>query len=56
MEKKMTRIMVSVSPEVRDEIDTLKKNDFYDKPYAELYRKIIRMGLDKMKEETATCG
>lgn len=49
----MARLMVSIPAEVKKEIDVVKQKEFYDKPYAELYRKIIRLGLDKMKEAKA---
>ena len=52
MAKTMERLMVSIPTDVKSEIDALKQQDFYDKPYAELYRHIIRMGLVKMKETT----
>ncbi len=44
MAKTMERLMVSIP------IDAVKQQDFYDKPYAELYRHIIRLGLTKMRE------
>lgn len=44
--------MVSIHAEVKSEIDTVKQREFYDKPYAELYRHIIRLGLTKMRETT----
>lgn len=44
--------MVSIPAEVKSEIDTVKQREFYDKPYAELYRHIIRLGLTKMRETT----
>lgn len=50
MAKKMERLMVSIPVDVKNEIDAVKQRDFYDKPYAELYRHIIRMGLTKMRE------
>lgn len=50
MAKTMERLMVSIPTEVKREIDVVKQQDFYDKPYAELYRHIIRMGLTKMRE------
>ncbi len=42
--------MVSIPTDVKSEIDVVKQQDFYNKPYAELYRHIIRMGLTKMRE------
>lgn len=50
MANTMERLMVSIPAEVKSEIDAVKQRKFYDKPYAELYRQIIRLGLDKMKE------
>lgn len=50
----MARLMVSIPAEVKKEIDVEKQKEFYDKPYAELYRKIIRLGLDKMREAGAS--
>ncbi len=52
MAKGMERLMVSIPAEVKSEIDTVKQREFYDKPYAELYRHIIRLGLTKMRETT----
>ena len=49
----MERLMVSIPPEVKSEIDAVKQREFYDKSYSELYRQIIRLGLDRMRE-TAT--
>lgn len=46
----MERLMVSIPTEVKSEIDIVKQQEFYDKPYAELYRHIIRLGLTKMRE------
>ena len=50
MANTMGRLMVSIPIEVKSEIDAIKQREFYDKPYAELYRQIIRLGLDKMRE------
>lgn len=50
MSKANGRLMVSVPEDVKNEIDILKQKEYYDKPYSELYRKIIRLGLDKMQE------
>ena len=50
MAKTMERLMVSIPEDVKSEIDAVKQQEFYDKPYAELYRHIIRLGLEKMRE------
>ncbi len=58
MSTNMTRLMVSIPQDVKNEIDTLKQKEYYDKPYAELYRQIIRLGLEKMHENQSEkcCG
>lgn len=53
MAKTMERLMVSIPPDVKREIEDVKKQVYYDKPYAELYRQIIRLGLDKMHEKAS---
>lgn len=50
MVRTMTRLMVSVPYEAKKQIDIIKQRDYYDKPYSELYRQIIRLGLEKMNE------
>lgn len=47
----MNRIMISVPADIEQEIEQLKKTRFYDKPYAEVYRTLLRMGLEKLAEE-----
>lgn len=49
----MNRVMVSIPPDLESEIEQLKQSQFYNKPYAELYRQIIRSGLDMMAESSA---
>lgn len=51
MANNMTRLMVSIPQEIRNEIDTIKQREYFDKPYAELYRQLIRLGLEKMSEK-----
>ncbi len=52
MAKGMERLMVSIPADVKSEIDAVKQQEFYDKPYAELYRHILRLGLTQMRETT----
>lgn len=47
----MNRIMISVPADIEQEIEQLKETRFYDKPYAEVYRTLLRMGLEKLAEE-----
>lgn len=52
MGRAMGRLTVSIPTDVKSEIDAVKQQEFHDKPYAELYRHIIRLGLAKMREKT----
>lgn len=45
--------MVSVPSDIKDEIEAIKRRDFYNKPYAELYRQIIRLGLASFKNDSS---
>ena len=33
--------------------ETLKKDMFYDKPYSEMYRQLILLGMEKLQERGA---
>ena len=46
MKAENKRIMITIPPDLEAEIQSLKKEKFYDKPYAEMYRQIIRTGLE----------
>ena len=52
MATNMNRIMISVPTDIEAEIDRLKKTTYYDRPYSEIYRDLIRLGMEKMNEET----
>lgn len=45
------RVMVSIPAEIETEIKQLKQTHFCDMSYAELYRQILRLGLDKIAEK-----
>ncbi len=49
MELSMKRVILSIPAEVASEIEQIKRERFYDKPYAEIYRQMIRLGLDSLK-------
>ena len=53
MPTKDRRLMLTVSDEIESDAADVKKDLFYDKPYSEMYRHLIRMGLDALKEEKA---
>ena len=46
MKAENKRIMITIPPDLEAKIQSLKKEKFYDKPYAEMYRQIIRTGLE----------
>jgi len=52
MATNMNRIMISVPADIEAEIERLKKTTYYDRPYSEIYRDLIRLGMEKMNEET----
>jgi hypothetical protein len=43
------RTMITLRPEWEPELDQLKKDQFYNEPQAEMYRQLIRLGLDALK-------
>ena len=50
MATNMKRVVISVPEDIEAEVEHLKQTMFYDKPYAEVYRQAIRLGLQKMAE------
>lgn len=54
MAASMNRVVISVPEDIEAEVERLKKTMFYDKPYAEVYRQAIRLGLEKMAEHNKT--
>jgi len=41
----MKRFMLCITPEIEAGADELKRNEFYDKPYSEVYRHLLSLGL-----------
>ena len=50
MATNMKRVMLSIPPEDKEEIEIIKQKEYYDKSYAELYRYLLRLGLEKKHE------
>ncbi len=48
MATEMHRFMLSIPKEMESEVQSVKKNYFYDKSYAEMYRQLIQIGLERM--------
>ena len=47
------RFMLTVPADMAEKAETLKKNLFYDKPYAEMYRQLIQLGMDEVQKKAA---
>lgn len=54
MSTKSKRFMLTVPDDIQKDVDTVKRDLFYDKPYSELYRQLIRIGLNTLKDEKNT--
>lgn len=46
----MKKIPLSLPPEIEQEIRSVKKDSFYDRPFSEVYRYIIELGLKAAAE------
>lgn len=46
-----TRFMLSVPEDMAERVDELKKTVFYNRSYAEMFRYLIRLGLDEVQEK-----
>lgn len=51
MAVKKRRFMLTVPEDVETDAAMVKRELFCDKPYSEMYRQLIRMGLDVTKAE-----
>ena len=51
MQKHTKRTMITLRPEWESELDTLKKEQFYNETQAEMFRHIISCGLDVLRKE-----
>lgn len=43
--------MLTVSDDIAKQAEVLKKEVYFDKPYAEMYRQLIQLGMDTLKEQ-----
>lgn len=49
-----TRFMLTVPVDMAEKAEALKNNLFYDKPYAEMYRQLIQLGMDEIQKKAAS--
>jgi len=45
MSTEMKRVMVSITPDLEQGLDAIKREQFYNKPYSKVYRYIFALGL-----------
>ena len=45
----MKRFMLAITPDMEASIELLKQESFYNKPYSELYRHLLTLGLEVEK-------
>lgn len=53
MSTKNKRFMLTVPDDIESDAAEVKKDLYYNKPYSEMYRQLIRKGLDALKQENA---
>lgn len=51
MAGKTTRLMITIPAEMIQRAEALKQDAFYDKSYAEMYRQLIQLGMNKIQEK-----
>ena len=52
MSTTMKRVMVSITPDLEQGLDAIKRGQFYNRPYAEVYRYIFALGLNAASAHT----
>lgn len=53
MNKETIRFTLSITPDIAQKAEAFKKDTFYDKPYSEMYRQLIQLGMEKLEEKAA---
>ena len=51
MSNHTTRFVLNVPDDLAKQTETLKKEVFYDRPYAEMYRQLIKLGLKSLNSQ-----
>lgn len=52
-ENKTARFSLTITPELAEECDEFKRTQYYNKPYSEMYRDLIRIGIQALREKEA---
>lgn len=53
MEVTNTRLMLNIPLDLAKRAEVLKKDIFYNKPYAEMYRQLIQLGMQTLNEKAS---
>lgn len=56
MATKKKRFMLTIPDDIETDAANVKREMFYDKSYAEMYRQLIRLGLDCIKSKEPPKG
>ena len=51
MEKKKVRFTLTVTEDIAERAEKLKKDSYYNTSYSEMYRKLIELGLKEMEKK-----
>lgn len=51
MNNETIRFTLSITPDIAQKAEAFKKDTFYDKPYSEMYRQFIQLGMEKLEEK-----
>ncbi len=55
MTEKTTCFMLTVPTEIAQRAENLKRDMFYDKPYTEMYRQLIQIGIENSQKNNKQC-
>lgn len=50
-ENKTARFSLTITPELAEECDEFKRTMYYNKPYSEMYRDLIRIGIQTLRDK-----
>lgn len=48
-----TGFMLAIPADMAEKAEVLKQTLFHDKPYAEMYRQLIQLGMDEIQKKAA---
>lgn len=54
MAEKMNRFMLSLPQDLAQEVEALKKDEYFNKAYAEMFRDLIKIGVEAAKSRQSS--